>query len=927
MSALPDPAAIPAAIAAIPHWVCWRLDPPRKPEGKPTKVPVNAHTGRSASVTKREHLSPLAQALLRAVADKLAGIGFVFTNDNDILGVDIDGCRNAETGEIDAKALEIIRLLNTYTEVSPSGTGVHLLLRGRLEGKQCRKGNVEIYQRDRYFTFTGNRVAGTPAEIEERTEQITALHASIFGSGTTLIDLTAPEPIVSANESDDELIERLASGRSGSKFGRLWSGDTAGYDSPSEADFALCGLLFRATGGDETRIDRLFRQSALMRPKWDKPNGDGTYGTRTIRQLAKKEGKSAQKPGAGPQQLNGSRRIRWLLLGSTAAELVDTAEQVLGAANPAVYQRGPQLVHVAPTIVSEAGDEYAPATGPRITPYTVDGLCDRLDRLFQFLEPARKDGHEDVPTLCPVWLPRRILARESLWKLRSLRGVLQAPTMLASGQVLAAQGYHAPSGFMLDFGGVAFPSVPVKPTSEDVQRATAVLRELVGGFPFADDVDLAVAVSALATAIARPAFLAAPGHAFTAPEMATGKSYLGNAAAYLATGKGASVMTQGPDENEDRKRIFALLAGGASIVMIDNITRPLEGAAFASVLTEETYSDRILGVSKTGAFPTTATSWFFTGNNLVIAGDLRTRILLCRLDAQAERPWQRKFRDNFKDVLRAQRGEIVASLLTIMRAHAVAGYPSHDLPTFGRYEGWTRTVRGALVGAGFEDPFKALARAEALDPESLELQQLHFVWQTFVGEKVATVADCIRFSLREPKPLGSPAMRASDALKELAAGRTRDLDAVRLGKLISKHEKRVRDGRRFERAGSHGGTVRWRLAAVARGDGGEGGVHSTPTNARERAVSCVLEGVGEHPTTPTIPPSSDGSESEGGSAGEASSIPPTTGPPVETPPAPLEVAPRPVAVPAEGAADRTGNRQRQPDLIEGALRNAEDAHV
>jgi primase-polymerase (primpol)-like protein len=90
------------------------------------------------------------------------GIGFVFTPEDDLCGVDLDGCLDPETGEIEGWAQEIIEELDSYTEISPSGTGVHVLVRGTLPAGRNRKGRFEAYDRGRYFTVTGRHLAGTP---------------------------------------------------------------------------------------------------------------------------------------------------------------------------------------------------------------------------------------------------------------------------------------------------------------------------------------------------------------------------------------------------------------------------------------------------------------------------------------------------------------------------------------------------------------------------------------------------------------------------------------------------------------------------------------------------------------------------------------------------------------------------------------------
>jgi primase-polymerase (primpol)-like protein len=190
--------------------------------------------------------------------------------------VDVDGCRDPETGEIESWALEIAAELDSYAEASPSGTGLKVFLRGELPSGRRRKGSIEMYDRGRFFTTTGHRLADFPATVNERQEELSRLHRRVFGPekaarGGGLADRTA----AGMSLSDSELIDRAMRAANGEKFSRLWAGDTSPYASPgnegrSEADLALCSLLAFWCGPDEERIDRLFRESGLMRRKWQR---------------------------------------------------------------------------------------------------------------------------------------------------------------------------------------------------------------------------------------------------------------------------------------------------------------------------------------------------------------------------------------------------------------------------------------------------------------------------------------------------------------------------------------------------------------------------------------------------------------------------------------------------------------------------------
>ena len=284
-------AELPEALVEREQWVCWREE---ERDGKPTKVPVTPEHGGFASSTDPDTWSSFEDAVEYVETGDVEGIGFVFTDDDPIVGVDFDDCREPDTCEVEPPARDIIDRLDSYTEVSPSGTGFHVLLKGELPQGRNRRGTVELYDSARYFTVTGKHLEGTPLRVARRQDALEAIYReyveeteSRTESGTTprandgRPDLDAS---VDVDLDDDDLIEKARNASNGEKFQRLWNGQTRGYESHSEADLALCSLLAFWTGGDRSRIDRLFRQSGLMREKWDEVHyADGsTYGEKTI---------------------------------------------------------------------------------------------------------------------------------------------------------------------------------------------------------------------------------------------------------------------------------------------------------------------------------------------------------------------------------------------------------------------------------------------------------------------------------------------------------------------------------------------------------------------------------------------------------------------------------------------------------------------
>jgi putative DNA primase/helicase len=304
---------LPEELTKRDQWVCWRQ---QTRNGKQTKVPVNPQTGSFGSATNSDSWTSFEEAREYASNKSADGIGFVFTEYDPLVGVDLDDCRIPETGTLTSPAKDIVETLASYTEVSPSGTGVHVLVRGSLPGDRNRKGSVELYDTARFFTVTGKHLDGTPFTVESRADEIVDVYTQHLTDDPTLpgqdnhttadsVDEAANDSSVkesyeettagtdvieiraehdSSSLSDDEIISRAQDAANGEKFSRLWRGDTSGYGSHSEADMALCALLAFWTGGDERQLDRLFRDSGLYREKWDERHyADGsTYGEKTI---------------------------------------------------------------------------------------------------------------------------------------------------------------------------------------------------------------------------------------------------------------------------------------------------------------------------------------------------------------------------------------------------------------------------------------------------------------------------------------------------------------------------------------------------------------------------------------------------------------------------------------------------------------------
>jgi hypothetical protein len=260
------PAGIPDELKQLEQWVCW--DDRRRDE-KWTKVPLDPKTGRAASSTNPATWGTFHQALDYYQRHDLAGIGFVFTPNDPFCGVDLDDCRDRVTKKLTPNVRKTLAALGSYTEVSPSGTGVKVFLKAQVPPGGFRKGNVEMYHEGRYFAVTGRGLPEYPAEVRRRQQALNELHGRLFPAQPEKEAPPTTPPTGGNALSDADIIRMAAAAKNGAKFKKLWAGDWSDYPSRSESDLALCSLLAFWTGPDHQRIERLFSHSGVTRPKWE----------------------------------------------------------------------------------------------------------------------------------------------------------------------------------------------------------------------------------------------------------------------------------------------------------------------------------------------------------------------------------------------------------------------------------------------------------------------------------------------------------------------------------------------------------------------------------------------------------------------------------------------------------------------------------
>jgi len=265
--------AIPLELREKDQWVVWRYEwRTVKGKKKKTKVPYSSRTNTKANTTDPETWSDFQSALNCADWPAYDGIGFVFND--DYIGVDLDHAFVTGSDVPEDWALEILGSSQTYTESSPSGTGVHLIARGKLPGPGHNKrdfggngGALEMYSRGRYFTVTGRQL-NPIHDIADANDAVFELYRKLESAPNGSTSRSSKKGSTPAFDPGDYRLRFEAAMRD-PVVSNLWNGDLSDNNNDHSAgDLALCNKICFYFGKDPSLIDLVFRQSGLMRDKW-----------------------------------------------------------------------------------------------------------------------------------------------------------------------------------------------------------------------------------------------------------------------------------------------------------------------------------------------------------------------------------------------------------------------------------------------------------------------------------------------------------------------------------------------------------------------------------------------------------------------------------------------------------------------------------
>jgi hypothetical protein len=440
---------------------------------------------------------------------------------------------------------------------------------------------------------------------------------------------------------------------------------------------------------------------------------------------------------------------------------------------------------------------------------------ERLRHMLALVATWRKINRkgELVPAPPPTGLVKGLLATPDT-NLPILAGIVSTPVFGRNGTLLTEPGYHPDARLLYHAAsGFTVPPIPERPGEAEIAAArTLILDDLLGEFPFIGAAERAHAVVLLLLGFVRAMIDGpTPLHMIEKPTPGTGATLMVDAIATILTGVGASVMTEGRDDEEWRKRVTAKLRQIPSLVLIDNLRHELDSSALAAALTAPFWEDRILGVSEMARLPIRCT-WIATGNNPSFSNEMARRLVRIRLDARVDQPWRR---DGFRhpDLMgwvRSNRGRLVAACLTLCQGWIAAGRP-RGRRSIGSYENWAQTLGGILETAGIEGFLGNLNEAlEAADTEGEAWRAFVQVWWDRFGTADVGVADLFDLAVR------------ADPAIDIGDGSERS-QRTRFGKLLPKLRDRVfklpyRRVRIARGERSHQAR-QWCLAVISEGNG------------------------------------------------------------------------------------------------------------
>jgi hypothetical protein len=413
-----------------------------------------------------------------------------------------------------------------------------------------------------------------------------------------------------------------------------------------------------------------------------------------------------------------------------------------------------------------------------------------------------KRAREDTVIDPPEKHVKILFDSESYSHFPVLAGLARQPHLRGDGSVVTDAGYDSSTCLFGVFDSRQF-VIKELPTRQDAIEAITQLHELLAEFSFGNAHDESAALAAMLTAAIRPSLRHAPMFHVRAPQIASGKSYLTGVIAAFAGPSIPSAAAFPSSEEECQKFLLATLLKSPSVVVFDNLTTDLMPyKSLCSALTEDFLTGRILGLSKTATVGTRVL-FLSSGNNVDAVRDMARRCITINLDPKVETPATRQFKGDPMAALSHHRPRYVSLAITVIRAWIVSGCSPTACPSLASYGQWSDWVRQSLLWLGFPDPAARVFEQMATDPDRETLGRLLHAWKISFGSSPTTIREVTGswLGLTSNQELNEVVLEISE-LRGV-------VNNTRLGKWIARHQGRIVDGLRFERAGGTTSVVRW----------------------------------------------------------------------------------------------------------------------
>lgn len=389
------------------------------------------------------------------------------------------------------------------------------------------------------------------------------------------------------------------------------------------------------------------------------------------------------------------------------------------------------------------------------------------------------------------------LLQKGYWHLPFCAGVINSPTLRPDGTILDQPGYdHITKLWLQDDENLTLPRINPTPSKEEARAALGVLQELISEFPFTVDEkgrspSRSVSISAMLTALNRGAFDMAPVVMFDAPTPGSGKSYMVKLVSTMANGRPCPVITLSGNNDEDEKRLGALILEGVQMFSLDNCVYDVGGPLMCQITEQPIVKIRILGRSEMPEC-----EWrglmFITGNNINYRGDMTRRGIRATLDALIEHPENRNFTLDPIQMVLANRGKYIAAAMTVALAYINSG-EKVKCPQVGSYGQWSKFCREPLIWLGMDDPWDSAMESAEQDVEKNLVTRVIEQWVQLSG---LTDTDTFRIDrgvkVREMISGGNFNDDWNDLMIEISNSHGKEIDARKLGMWLRRNKGQVR---------------------------------------------------------------------------------------------------------------------------------------